>query len=154
MKSIIILLIFFQSIYSFSQTEIQNKYNYDEKCDDGDQQSINICLSNAIKKFALVTDNKYNCIIKYLDAEIKSDENDNEIKSQYIKMKASLISSQTTWEKLKEQNSDFYSGGGGTETPMLIGQSIIKDYKDRLVWLDNLIEYEGQGNETKILKCE
>jgi uncharacterized protein YecT (DUF1311 family) len=100
---------------------------------------------------------KYNCIITYFNSQIKYySSNDNDNQAQYIKMKADLVSSQATWEKLKNQNSDFYSRGkdSGTETPMLISQSIVKDYKDRLMWLDNLIEQEGQGNETQLLKCE
>jgi hypothetical protein len=156
MKPKLILLFLFQSILMNGQTEMKNdKYNFDKDCFDGDQQDINICYSKAITKFSKVMEKKYNCIISYFDTQIKYySNNDKEIESEYAKMKAKLISSQNTWEKLKEQNSDFYDGGGGTETPMLIGQSIVKDYKDRLTWLDNLIEEEGQGNEMELLKCE
>ncbi|MEO8516927.1 MAG: lysozyme inhibitor LprI family protein [Flavobacterium sp.] len=155
MKSILLVLFFFYNILMFSQTESQNnKYDFDKKCGDGNQQSINICLSNAITKLSEVMDKKYNYIVAYLNTQIKSYTGDKEIQAAYIKMKANLVTSQATWRKLKDQNAEFYSGGGGTETPMLIGQSIIKDYKDRLIWLDNLIEEEGQGNETKILKSE
>ena len=44
--------------------------------------------------------------------------------------------------------------GGGTITPMYVAQSLIKDEKDRLIWLDSIIEEEGQGDETEVLKCE
>lgn len=155
MKTKLIVLFLFQSILMLSQTEPQNdKYNFDKDCGDGNQADINICLYNATTKLSKIVEEKYNCIIAYLDTEIKDSNNDPEIEAQYVKMKASLIASQATWKKLKEQNSDFYRINDGTETPMWVSQSIIKDYKDRLSWLDNLIEYEGQGNEIKILKCE
>jgi hypothetical protein len=51
-------------------------------------------------------------------------------------------------------NASYYESGGGTITPMLSAQSIIKDFRDRLEWLDNLIEEEGQGNQAKVLKCK
>ena len=154
MKYILSIIFALQSFLIFGQTKQQNdKYNFDKDCGDGSQQAINICLYEATTKLSKIVEKKYNCIIAYLDTEIKKSKNNNEIEAQYVKMKVSLISSQATWKKLKEQNSDFYNVSDGTETPMLVSQSIIKDYKDRLIWLDNLIEVEGQGG-TRILKCE
>lgn len=155
MKAKLIVLFLFRSILVLGQTESPNeKYNFDKGCGDGNQQEINICLYNAAIKLSKIAEEKYNCIIAYLDSEIKNSKDDPETEAQYAKMKASLISSQATWKKLKEQNSDFYNSNNGTETPMLMSQSNIKDYKDRLAWLDNLIEQEGQGNKIEILKCE
>lgn len=157
MKNKLIVLFLFQSILMLAQTQPKNdKYNFDKDCGDRNQSDMNICLYNATTKLSKIVENKYNCIVTYLDAEIKDSENypDPEIQAQYIKMKAVLIASQATWENLKKLNSDFYNVNDGTETPMLVSQSIIKDYKDRLAWLDNLIEQEGQGNNVGILKCE
>ena len=64
-----------------------------------------------------------------------------------------MISSQETWRVLKKQNAEFWSDGGGSVTNQYIAESVIKDCKDRLVWLDNVIEEAGQG-QTDILKCE
>lgn len=157
MKQSLILLLFLQSLIAFGQNEQTqtDKYNFDKECHEADTQTdVNICLYEASVKLSKVVKKKYDCIMAYFESEIKSNSDNPEIQSYFIKNKKDLALSQSTWEKLKEQNGEFYNGGGGTETPMLISQSIIKDYKDRLAWLDNLIEEEGQGKNNPLMKCE
>lgn len=156
MKPVLVLLFLIQSIIAFGQTEETQtkKYDFDKDCGDGTQTEMNICYYEATVELSKVMKKKYDCIMAYFDSEIKANSDDPETQAYYIKNKKDLALSQATWEKLKEQDGEFYNGGGGTETPMLISQSIIKDYKDRLSWLDNLIEVEGQGNNNPLMKCE
>lgn len=156
MKLLISLVFFLQSILIFSQnSETKDKYNLDNNCYEGTQQDINYCLSKLELKLSKDIQIKYDCIIAYFDLKIKYyTERDTSIATDYIKMKKSITESQATWGKLKMENASFYTGDDGSETPMFIGQSLIKDDLDRLKWMDNLIEEEGQGNETEILKCK
>lgn len=131
------------------------KYNLDQNCyDESGQQEINICYLKAAEKLSEILQTKYDCIMAFLDNRIMDYSNKDTIMvTYYSKMKQNIISSQEIWDKLKKENALFYDGGG-TITPMLIGQSLIRDIKDRLSRLDDYIEYIGQGNDDKILKCE
>ncbi len=146
-----------QSILLIAQDSISyDKYNFDKDCYNGGQQEVNYCLSNVSVKLSKIVQNKYECLIAYFDLKIKkySSSKDTSIVADYIKEKQFLISSQVTWRKLADENASFWEIGGGTITPMYVAQSLIKDEKDRLIWLDSIIEEEGQGDETEVLKCE
>lgn len=134
-----------------------NKYNLDKDCGDGGQQEINFCLSIAEKKILNILQVKYDCLIAYCDGQISKysiSAKDSSILTDLKKQKQLLISSQTAWRKLADENASFWEIGGGTITPMYVAQSFIKDIKDRLIWLDDIIEEEGQGNVKEVLKCK
>jgi uncharacterized protein YecT (DUF1311 family) len=135
----------------------KSKYDLDKKCYslEQQQQPLNACLAETVTKLEKIVEIKYNCILNYLQSEIEDCSTSKcEDLEYYIKNKNDFINSQKAWVNLKDKNAAFWSGGGGTITNQYIAESIIKDCKDRLVWLDNIIEEEGQGNETRILKCE
>jgi len=131
------------------------KYELDKKCYSlGQQQPLNACLSEKAEKLRKIVEEKYNCILNYLQKEIENCAKEKcEDLEYYTKHKNDLVSSQKAWRTLREKNSEFWSGGGGTITNQYIAESLIKDCKDRLTWLDNVIEEAGQG-QTDILKCE
>ena len=146
-----------QSILLIAQDSISNdKYNFDKDCYNGGQQDVNYCLSNVSDTLSKIVQLKYECLIAYFDLKIKkhSFSKDTSIVADYIKEKQFLVSSQITWRKLADENASFWEIGGGTITPMYVAQSLIKDEKDRLIWLDSIIVEEGQGDETEVLKCE
>jgi hypothetical protein len=135
--------------------KVNPKYELDKKCYLLEQQQpLNACLSEKADKLKKIVEEKYNCILNYLQKEIEECAKEKcDDKDYYTKHKNDLISSQETWRVLKKQNAQFWSDGGGSITNQYIAESVIKDCKDRLVWLDNVIEEAGQG-QTDILKCE
>lgn len=137
-------------------TERIDKYDVDNNCDEGGQQEMNYCLSEAEKKLLKIMLTKYKCLIAYFDSQINeyASPKDSAILADVLKQKKYLISSQKAWKKLADQNAAYWNIGGGTITPMYVAQSFIKDIKDRLYWLDNIIEEEGQGDEVEVLKCQ
>ncbi|MCX6269700.1 MAG: hypothetical protein NTU44_00485 [Bacteroidetes bacterium] len=155
-RIVLIVILSLSSLWAFTQDPQPNdKYNCDKNCNTGGQQDMNFCLSKAQEKLSKIMQIKYECLIGFFDAKINYfARKDSLIASDYLRMKKRIISSQFTWEKLKKENADFYKDGGGTITPMLIIQSLIKDLKDRLKWLDDVIEELGQGDESEVLKCE
>jgi len=159
MKSIIFIITFLlQCFWVLGQnSHAIDKYNFDKDCDQGGQQNINVCYTKAEEKLSKIMEIKYECVTAYFDIQIKkysSSIADTSIVANYIKEKQFLISSQTAWRKLADENARFLEIGGGTITPMYVAKSLIKDIKDRLKWLDGVIEEEGQGNEIKVLKCK
>jgi uncharacterized protein YecT (DUF1311 family) len=163
--TILILLFLFSDIKVYSQNKVptspqqsqsNEKYNFDKDCGDGGQQDINYCLSEAEKKLIKILQIKYECLIAYFDKEIKeysSSVKDRSILVDLKQEKQFLISSQIAWRKLADENASFWGLGGGTQMPMYVAESLIKDTKDRLKWLDNVIE-EGQGPVNEVLNCE
>ncbi len=156
-KLLLIISLLLQSIILISQDSITiDKYNFDKDCYDGAQQEINYCLSNVSKKLSEIVQKKFECLVSYFDLKINeySFSKDTSLVADYIKEKQFLTSSQLAWEKLAEENASFWEIGGGTITPMYVAISLIKDKKDRLIWLDSIIEEEGQGDVIVVLKCE
>ena len=128
-----------------------NYYWYEKGCDTiYQQQPMNVCLIEAEKQLSKLVQQKYDCIISYLNVQIASKTDKEEVK--YLKReRESVAQSQKTWEKLEGENEAYYVGGGGTMTPMEEALSLIDDDKDRLRRLDDIIEDLGQGNDG--LKC-
>ena len=148
----ILILMIFSICNSQKKT---SKYEIDKKCYSlTQQQPLNGCLTEKAIILKKKVEDKYNCILNYLQKKI---ENCNKEKCEefeyYKKHKDNLISSQKTWRTLKKQNAEFWDGGGGSITPMYIAESVIQDCKDRLNWLDNVIEEAEQGG-TEISKCQ
>jgi len=135
--------------------KINPKYEIDKRCYSlGQQQSLNACLSEKAEKLEQIVEEKYSCILNYLQKEIEACAKEKcEDLNEYTEHKNNLIGSQETWRVLKKQNAKFWSDGSGSVANQYIAESIIKDCKDRLVWLDNVIEEEVQG-QTAIIKCE
>jgi uncharacterized protein YecT (DUF1311 family) len=135
-----------------------DKYNLDSACYSMDgQQDVNYCLFEAKNKLSKIMQIKFDCLIAYFDFEIikySSSIEDTSIVADYIQEKQLLISSQNDWSKLTEDNARFWGIGGGSISPMYVAESLIKDIKDRLKWLDDIIEEEGQGNVIEVLRCE
>ncbi len=164
------VILFFFFFLSESKVYSQNKnkkvtryhatidnYNLDKYCYQGGQQEINFCLNEVDKKLSDILQVKYGCLVSYYESEINkysTSINDTLILTDLKKQKQFLISSQTAWRKLTKANALFWSTGGGTITPMHVAQSSIKDIKDRLLWLDSIIEEEGQGNVRQVLSCK
>lgn len=143
-------------VITVSNAQIKkSKYDLDKKCYASDQQALNSCLAETGIKLEKIIEKKYHCILNYLQSEIEDClASKCEDLEYYRKNRNDLISSQKAWVTLKDKNAEFWSGGGGTITNQYVAESIIKDCKDRLKWLDNIIEEKGQGNQVKILKCE
>lgn len=151
--SFTLLILFFFTVCKAQ--EVNPKYELDEECYLlEEQQNLNACLSEKAEKLKKIVEEKYNCILNYLQKEIEECKKEKcKDLDYYKKHKNDLISSQEIWRVLKKQNAEFWSDGGGSITNQYIAESVIKDCKDRLVWLDNVIEEDGQG-QTDILKCE
>ena len=151
-----LITIFILLVITVGNAQIKkSKYDLDKKCYSLDQQPLNSCLAETGTKLEKIIEKKYNCILNYLLSEIEDCSTSKcEDLEYYKKNRNDLISSQKAWVTLKNKNAEFWSGGGGTFTNQYIAESIIKDCKDRLEWLDNIIEEEGQGNHVEILKCE
>lgn len=154
MKTILTFLFVVTAIVCSAQDHT-SKYNDDRNCYALEQQqSLNICLAEQAEKLKKRVEEKYNCILNYLQREIESCEKETcEDLNFYKKNKNDLIRSQVTWNTLRLQNATFWEGGGGSITNQYIAESLIKDCKDRLKWLDSIIEEAGQG-QTAILKCD
>jgi uncharacterized protein YecT (DUF1311 family) len=71
MKLILFLLVFLITTVSFAQTSKQkSEYNFEKDCYSGGQQDANYCLSKAVEKYSRVMNQKYTCILNYLDSQI------------------------------------------------------------------------------------
>lgn len=157
-----ILIIFFSfGPFSFCYGQINNqfdKYNFDTACNDGNlsQQEINICIGKVLEKLNKVMGNKCLYLESSIDSLIKDTTNNSKDRiADYKRIKSILISSQIAWERLEENNSEFYKTfyGQGTELPMYYGLSKIQDIKDRLKRIDDFIETLGQEKES-LIKCK
>jgi hypothetical protein len=127
---------------------VDTYYIYENGCDTGGQQDWNYCLAKAADTLSAILYKKYTCIVSYLEGEIEQNSHsikDTAILSMYKKEKKSVLESQATWEKLLNENFNYYKGDGGTMENMDLALSLIEDDKDRLRRLDRIITELGEG---------
>jgi hypothetical protein len=102
-----IIALFIFTVCNAQKTE--SKYNIDEDCYSLEQQqTLNACIAEKAEELKKIVEEKYNCILNYLQKEIeecakeKCDDLD-----YYKKHKNDLINSQETWQKKKRKNYIF-----------------------------------------------
>ncbi len=114
------------------------------------QQNVNYCLSVLVSDLELIMKTKFDCIIRYYDNKIEEysrNKKDSLIIADLTYQKSSLLLSQENWRKLSDSNSNYWDSGGGTISGQYVAESLIKDIKDRMLFLDNIISEENQGTE-------
>lgn len=137
-------------IFINSEFEEKQSYCYEQ---DG-QQNVNYCLSVIVNELEVILQTKFECILQYYDNEIERssrNKKDSQIVTNIKNQKRSLKLSQKHWKKMQDANSEYWNLGGGTISGQYVAESLIKDLKDRILFLDNIISEESQG--TKGLDC-
>ena len=154
---LIIIISFWSFCLCYGQANNQtDKYNFDKDCNEGNlnQQEINICLGKALDNLNKIMSEKYKCLISSLDTAIKIYSiNDTALASTYKRLKKIVVNSQTSWEKLENQNVSLYLSyyNEGTDRPMFYAMSKIQDVKDRLRRLDDFVDTLEQD---RIINCK
>ncbi len=112
-------------------------------CYDGNQYEMNICSLTEFKYYDSLLQISYIKLITKYDNELKIQSNDIESFGYlYTKqLKESIITSQHSWETLRENNSKIQAQNykGGTMAASMINRQKTFDTKERLFFINNLL---------------
>jgi hypothetical protein len=150
-----IALVLYLLFFSFSNAQSKIKYENYIACNDKEgRRPYYECLLTASEKLDELVNVKYKCILRYLDKQVLDCSKMNCGKEElefYTTQKNNFIASQKKWAELQSTNSNFYWDIRIISNVNYV-KSLIKDSLDRLKYLDQLIEHEGEGSN-EILKC-
>lgn len=112
-------------------------------CFDGTQYEMTICAFNEFRYYDSILKTNFSELINTYDAQLKIQANySDSIDYLYTKeLKESVITSQHSWEILKENNSTVQAVlyKGGTMEHMMINIQMIIDTKARINYISNLL---------------
>lgn len=132
----------------------RNDYNFDLPCDTlTTQTEMNFCTYKKFQIIDSLINQKYNCILFYLDSSLSVYANDQEMKIYYSDIINSVKLSQSKWTDMFMANASIYGNfyKGGSMSSMVANLSAITDGQDRLRKLDEILELMGQDIE--IINC-
>ena len=150
MKYLILFLIISLNTYSQKNTDISlsNKNTIDTvfDCYNGTQLEMNICSYNEFMYYDSIVNLKYKNLLNLINTRLKEEKEYQELfeYNQTLLLKETLISSQKVWNDLKNENTEIIKilYEGGSMKPMVINIQAINDIKNRIEFIEKLINNE------------
>ena len=116
------------------------------ECYDGSQQEMNICSRNEYLYYDSILNEKYSKLLEVLNAKLDR-QSSYEYKFEYEATKEyinKITQSEKDWIKLKLSNAEVTGSyfEEGTMGPLIVNHQLIIDTKDRIVFIEHLLEGE------------